>query len=268
MMNCQLIRKHLSAYIDGELEATPLIEFEQHLEQCAGCKDELIFNQLLKSSIRQKLAGSKAPDALRLRISRSLNRDSKTGQLRSDSYIGKSAFGVFAIAAAVLLAIGSSINSDSPNLNQASLSSSALLALSDIVNSHEDQLPTEIETEIPSQAATWFRGKLGFRVQSVEFNQPQVRLKGARISYVGNSRAAEMVYHVGDSRITMIAFRPQNDLSIWGGRRTQIGKRVLTYQTVRGYTVPIIQHNGITYAFTGDLDQQKMLRLVASAQLP
>jgi len=97
--------------------------------------------------------------------------------------------------------------------------------------------------------------------------EPHVRLVGARVSYVDNSRAAKLVYSIGDSRITLIAFRPKEDLSRMGGRHERIGKREVVYQTIRGYTVPIIQHNGIAYAFTGDLDRQKMLKLVASAQI-
>jgi hypothetical protein len=53
-----------------------------------------------------------------------------------------------------------------------------------------------------------------------------------------------------------------------GVRRQRVGSRVLTYQNVQGYTVPIIEEDGIVYAFTGDLDQQQMLRLAASVRLP
>jgi hypothetical protein len=34
------------------------------------------------------------------------------------------------------------------------------------------------------------------------------------------------------------------------------------------YTVPVFEHDGVVYAFTGDLDQQRLLKLVASARLP
>ncbi len=180
---------------------------------------------------------------------------------------GHSTVGILAVAATVLLALASFFNSDNVETNHAAISTNYLPVLSDIVNSHEDQLPTEIETDVPSQVASWFRGKLGFRVESPEFMEPQVHLVGARISYIDNSRAAKLVYNVGDSRITLIAFRPKKDLSKMGGRRERIGQRELFYQTIRGYTVPIIQHNGIAYAFTGDLDRQRMLRLVASAQM-
>jgi anti-sigma factor (TIGR02949 family) len=266
-MNCQLVRKHLDAYLDKELDATPLIEFEQHMETCSTCKEEALFAQAVKRSVQLEVRGEKAPRSLEVRISRALDRaDGGVTDLFGRRSRGSSV-GIIALAASVLLAIGSFINSDDRGVRQASISSNYMPILSDIVNSHEDQLPTEIQTEVPAQAASWFRGKLGFHVESFEFNEPQVRLVGARVSYVDNSRAAKMVYNVGDSRITVVAFRPKNDIAELGGHHERIGEREVIYQTVRGYTVPIIQHNGIVYAFTGDLDQKKMLKLVASAQV-
>jgi hypothetical protein len=53
-----------------------------------------------------------------------------------------------------------------------------------------------------------------------------------------------------------------------GGHRERFGSRVVTYHNVQGYTVPILEHDGIAYAFTGDLDQHRLLQLVASARLP
>ena len=42
----------------------------------------------------------------------------------------------------------------------------------------------------------------------------------------------------------------------------------MTYHNVHGYTVPVFEHDGVVYAFTGDLDQRRLLQLVASARLP
>jgi hypothetical protein len=43
---------------------------------------------------------------------------------------------------------------------------------------------------------------------------------------------------------------------------------MVTYRNINGYTVPMIEHDGVVYAFTGDLDQRRVLQLVASARLP
>jgi len=266
-MNCQLVRRHLDAYLDKELDATPLVEFEEHLDACAACRQLAQFSLAMKRTVANELRNESAPRSLELRISRAMDGIKDTNVVPLAWGSGRSTMGILAVAATVLLAIGSLFNSDNVDTHKAAISTNYLPVLSDIVNSHEDQLPTEIETDVPSQVASWFRGKLGFRVESPEFLEPRVRLVGARVSYVDNSRAAKLVYRVGDSRITLIAFRPKKDLSQMGGQRERIGKREVIYQTIRGYTVPIIQHDGIAYAFTGDLDRQKMLHLVASAQI-
>jgi hypothetical protein len=148
----------------------------------------------------------------------------------------------------------------------------------DIVDRHTDRLPTEIQTDAPEQADTWLQDKLAFRARSVQFAEPRVRFMGARVSNVGSSQAARLYYNVGNSRLTLIVFRPppslrramqpDSDISGWGGQRARVGQRVVTYRTVRGYTVPIIQHDDVAYAFTGDLDREQLLRLVAAARLP
>ena len=85
-------------------------------------------------------------------------------------------------------------------------------------------------------------------------------------------------FRVGDVRLTSVVFQAQPSLhqvlsdahaaQRWGARRERIGSRVLTYRNVQGYTVPFIEHDGVVYAFTGDLEQNRLLKLVADAQLP
>ena len=44
-----------------------------------------------------------------------------------------------------------------------------------------------------------------------------------------------------------------------GVRRVKIGDRIVTYHSVNDYTVPMIERNGVVYAFTGDLERRKLL---------
>jgi hypothetical protein len=124
----------------------------------------------------------------------------------------------------------------------------------------------------------WFRGKVGFRVRSVEFAEPQVHFVGARVSHIRDRQAASFYYTLGGNRLTTVVFEASptlkhalndDDLLMQSGvHRERIGNRLVTYQNVQGYTVPMVEHDGIVYAFTGDLDQRRLLRLVGSARLP
>jgi hypothetical protein len=143
----------------------------------------------------------------------------------------------------------------------------------EVVDRHKDHLPVEISTPVPEQATSWFRDKVGFRVRGVEFAEPLVHFEGARMAQVGNSQAARLYYRVGDSQLTVVMFKPSSSLEQVlsddaGLKRVRVSGREVPYRTLHGYTVPIVQDNGIVYAFTGDLDERKLLQLVATARFP
>jgi anti-sigma factor RsiW len=281
-MDCKLVRAHLDAYLDGELEPTPVIEFEQHLDACAECRSELALGRLLKRGVAG-LPVPTASDALRRRIALALDETAPADGAGVHG-LGWPRASALAVAASVALAIGAAWRTHD-SAAAARVSSAGLAAdtapfglLGDIVARHTDQLPTDIAAQPPEQVTSWFRGKVGFRVRSVEFTEPEVRFVGARVSQIGNQLAAKLYYSVGDSRLTTVIFQPPASLeralsddqlvARWGGRRAQLGTHVVTYRSVQGYTVPIFEHDGIAYAFTGDLDQRHLLQLVGSARLP
>src|SRR6476659_7314960 len=79
-MDCKLVRGHLDAYVDGELEPTPVIEFERHLDDCGGCRNELALSRLMQRSLRE-LGQPAAPQALKLRLTRTLDEvDAREGR--------------------------------------------------------------------------------------------------------------------------------------------------------------------------------------------
>lgn len=279
-MDCKVVRAHLDAYVDAELEPTPVIEFERHLDGCSDCRNELSLSRLVQRSVRE-LPLPAAPPALKVRVLRAL--DDVSAQ-HAGGMVGARApwtTPVLAAAGAVVLVVGAVVQSDgNPRGVRTAGAEVAPVGglLDDVVARHVDQLPAEIAAEQPEQVTSWFRGKVAFRVRSVEFAEPKVRFLGARMSHIGDRQAAKLYYSVGDSRLTSVVFQPPPSLrqvlhddrlmARWGAHRARFGSRVLTYQNVHGYTVPVIEHDGIMYAFTGDLDQRKLLQLVASARLP
>lgn len=274
-MDCKVVRAHLDAYVDAELEPTPVIEFERHLDACCDCRNELSLARVVQRSVRE-LPVPAAPQALQVRVLRAL--DDVSAQQQGALLRARGPWtGVLAAAGSVLLVLGAVVQSDSRSGVRTAGAVEVTPLLGDVVARHVDQLPAEIAAEQPEQVTSWFRGKVAFRVRSVEFAEPKVRFLGARVSHIGNRQAAKLYYSVGDSRLTSVVFQSPPSLqqvlhddqmvARWG-HRARFGRRVVTYQNVHGYTVPILEHDGIAYAFTGDLDQRKLLQLVASARLP
>lgn len=280
-MDCRVVKRHLSAYVDGELEPSPALELEEHLAACDECRSEEGFLHALKREVKLRMAPAAAPAHLRVRVSEAL----ASVHPESDAEHGGHRFmTAAAIAASVLLVLGSVFGTDRSKVERAERADASMVApaqldiVRDVVDRHKDELPTEIATQAPEQATSWFRDKLSFRVRAVEFTEPGVRFNGARISQVGPEQAAKLYYSVGASRLTLVVFKApprlshvlssQSELQRWGAQRVHVGDRDVTYHTLQGYTVPIVQQNGLVYAFAGDLDQGSLLRLVANARIP
>jgi anti-sigma factor RsiW len=276
-MDCKLVRGHLDAYVDGELEPTPVIEFERHLDDCGNCRNELALSRLVQRSVRE-IAQPAAPQSFKLRLTRALDEaEASPGRSLAPSR-NPWAFSLLTGAASLVLFVGGMIRSDGTNRGIAAEAGIASDVLDEVVQRHVDQLPTDITAEAPDKVSSWFRGKVDFRMHPVEFNEPQVHFVGARVSHVGSHSAANLYYSVGSSRLTTVVFQAPPSfqhvlhddqlLQRWGAHRERMGSHVVTYHNVHGYTVPVFEHDGVVYAFTGDLDQHRLLQLVASARLP
>jgi anti-sigma factor (TIGR02949 family) len=277
-MDCRLAQKHLSAYVDGELEPSPMLEVEQHLGGCNECASQQLFFGAVKQELKRQLVPECSPAELRARVVRALSEVSLPVD-PDEQPAGHVWITLGVIAASVLLVIGSMVGSDRPGVHFASATvGNPLDIVREVVDRHKDKLPAEISTPVPEKATSWFRDKVGFRVRTVEFAEPKVHFVGARMSQVGTHQAAKLYYSVGDSQLTLVMFKPsapleqllnsEHDLDLAGVQRVRMSGREVPYRTLQGYTVPILHDNGIVYAFTGDLDQGNLLHLVATVRIP
>jgi anti-sigma factor (TIGR02949 family) len=277
-MDCKLVRDHLDAYVDGEIEPSPLLEFEQHLDACGDCRNEVT---LMRAVVRgvQELQAPAAPLALRQRVVRVLDEKAPS-EGRSPGRLILS--GVLSTGAVAALVFGAFVRPQAPaqpGEQRADIADMPPFSmLGDIVARHTDELPADIHDQPPAMVDNWMRDKVRFRVRSVEFKEPRVQLIGGRVSNVRDLPAVKLYYRVGDVRLTSVVFQAPPSLhqvlsdahaaQQWGAHRERIGSRTLTYRNVQGYTVPLIEHDGVVYAFTGDLEQHRLLQLVADARLP
>lgn len=271
-MDCVLAQRHLDGYVDGELSPSVVLELETHLDRCDMCQAQIEFARRLKQSLKLQFAAPPAPVGLKESVSSVLANEGQGDSASVDRRLWKSAsWGVFASVAAVLVFIVSDDTATWSGARHAGMAQVPIFG--DIVKRHCDHAPTEIETQEPEQAARWVDDNLGLHIETVAFSEPQVRLQGARLSHVGASKAARLYYNVGDRRLTAVVFEATPELL--GQlheenliRKERVGGREVYYHNVQGYTVPIIEHNGLIYGFTGDLDRSQLLKLVGTARLP
>jgi anti-sigma factor (TIGR02949 family) len=68
MIDCREAVRRMWAYLDHELAATPVSEFEAHLETCQRCCGELEFSRHLREMVADDERAPAMPPDLRSRI--------------------------------------------------------------------------------------------------------------------------------------------------------------------------------------------------------
>lgn len=273
LAECGLVRRHIGAFVDGELDPTTMVEFERHVEVCALCQEHLAFERRFHADVHQTLGEAKAPEGLRARLLERLDREpepiaSSSGGdgpiVRVLPMSWKHAVPL-AAAATVLFAVGGTAG----ETQQASTTAGGPVGhiFQDIVRVHSNELPADVSRPRPQQLARYFRGKVRFPVRPARFAHSDIELVGARLSNVRERQAAALYYDVRGHRVTIVVFEHPTNALQQGARRAHLGGRDVFYQDVGGYTVPVRRAGRITYAFTGDLGREELLGLAASAQV-
>lgn len=68
MIDCREAVRRMWAYLDHELEAQPVTEFEAHLETCQRCCGELEFSRHLREMVADDERSPAMPSDVRSRI--------------------------------------------------------------------------------------------------------------------------------------------------------------------------------------------------------
>jgi anti-sigma factor (TIGR02949 family) len=270
-MNCGLFRRHLDAFLDGEVDPATQIDFERHAMACSGCQELTELERALRGRVKDSLRGVAAPAALRERIQQSLreapapistveparDRGIRSGMLRARYTVP------LGMAAAAALAYGYVASPAASGDDEGDVSVAGTLPMfEDVVRLHSSELPVDVKRE--EQVAAYFRGKVDFPVRPARFRGTEAHLLGGRLSNVRERRAAALYYDVGGNRVTMVVFSAPRRI-VDEMQPMRVRGRELRYQQVRGYTVPVVYEGGVAYALTGDLDRQRLFQLAASA---
>lgn len=260
-MNCGLIQRHLGAFVDGELDPATQIGFEKHLNVCSVCQEFHSFERAFQHQVRDALSGVKAPPGLRERVSAAL---AEAGEPRAGTLIELRPLpwrhaGPLVVAAVAMLIVASVIQLPA----RMSVQSASLL--DDVVTLHKHALPSDVAAQEPTQITNYFQDKLRFPVRPAQFEEGEVRLVGARLSNVHDHRAAALYYELRGTRVTVVVFDAPQLLQ--DAQRVHVAGRELLYHNVGGRTVPVRRHQGLNYAFFGDMDREDLMHLAATARV-
>lgn len=298
---CSKVLGLLAPFLDGELDAASIVDVDEHLAACSGCRERVTFQRALKFSIKRAVV-QKAPDSLRARLqaafaeerakeeeesrlasktqivtavvlaesaetaaAANLVRVPRRGHpwLRKVGNVARTWVPVSAAAAALLFAYSTRHNS--ARENQARIIPRGVLG--DMVAEHSHPLPPERTDPSGVRALERY---VGVPV-NLPFSKGQnnARLVGARIMPLQSERAAMLQYEVdrGGStpqRVSVFIYDPARIHVDGDEKMNAVGASRVGRQN--GYSVAVTQHNGVGYTVTSDLDQEMTAELANNVE--
>lgn len=242
-MACDAWRQKLDAYVDGELPSADAATLAKHLQECAECAAEALHRVQMKRAVA--LAGKRYAPSIQLRdkVRRSLGTSSRP----QSGWVWR----IVALPAALVLLLSVAVGlyvehgrtqrkrvySELADLHIATLASSSPV----------DVISTDRHTVKP-----WFEGKIPFSFNLPELQGTDFTLAGGRVTYLGQSPGAQLIYRLRQHEISVFIFQDRGEESA-----------VLASSpvSVLSFTVESWTKNGLRFFVVGDVGAQDIERL-------
>jgi anti-sigma factor RsiW len=197
-MVCESWNATLDTYLDGELSEQETRAFDAHVRSCPSCSGDALAHVQTKRAIQ--VAGKCfTPSAeFRKRVQQSI-----APKPRRSLHLGW----MFAAAMAGILAVGAltstyvgtrgrdQVFSEIADLHVATLASSSPV----------DVISTDRHTVKP-----WFQGKIPFSFDLPELQNTEFSLLGGRMTYLGQTPGAHLIYDVRKHHISVFVFQERS----------------------------------------------------------
>jgi anti-sigma factor RsiW len=276
MSGCRHFVALLGPFRDGELGPADVVDVEEHLADCEGCRERLRLSEAIRGSLKQVVRAEAAvtsafEDRIRAALVAERAREERLdperdAQVRMLSW--RSIVPIAAAAAVVMVWAASANNrpkdvaSAQANLYGSSSPASVEKLLEDLVRNHERSTAPQFteQTLLPQ-----LEPEVGVPVKLPNFNQYGARWEGVSVVPVNNQRAASFRYRIAGHRLTVYVY----DASRFPVRST-LKQRLVRDEPVyvgsrHGVSIAATERrNGVGYAVATDLNNDESAELVAS----
>lgn len=233
-MTCDEVRENLMPYVDSELPAVELPEFESHLRSCGSCAADAL--GLLQMKLATRAAGKRfvpSPE-FRLRVEQSILAKPKASWFG----IQLPRLATFAVAAMLLIA------SVTLWMNH----SSRERELTEISDLHVTELasanPVDVVSTDRHTVKPWFAGKIPFSFDLPELQNSEFKLVGGRVAYFQHSPGAQLLFGLRKHQLSVFIFKED-------AGKLPLGARTIT-ATRLALHIESWSEGGLHYFIVGD----------------
>ena len=270
--DCRDYARTLGSYLDGELEASQLIEIDGHVSVCERCREEIQLLRATRGSLR-RVVRTAAPAGLRDRIGVAMMAE----RMREETYAGSPFGGAassrtswrsmvpVATAAAIALVWGAATRAAPVAAKEAHAGFGDDL-LAELVAEHSQPLPPDGTNP---QAVRGLERYVGFPVHPASFERGGAHLVSGRVVPLHSQRAYMLQYLVGTGddaqRVSVLVYDAEK---IQVNQNANLSPRSIGTAEVRvgrekGYSVASTQRAGVGYLLASDLDPDRSAALAA-----
>src|ERR1700751_2484862 len=196
----------LDSYLDGEPPSEEMRAFGTHVQSCHVCAPDALVSVQLKRSIQ--VAGKRfTPSAeFRRRVQQSIAAKPRRGIARFSWMIATAMIGFLLVAGLAATYLGrqqagrEQVYSELADLHVATLAGSSPV----------DVVSTDRHTVKP-----WFQGKIPFSFDLPELQNSEFSLLGGRMTYLGQTPGAHLIYAVRKHKISVFIFQEGSVRGRW-----------------------------------------------------
>ena len=258
----------LSALADGELSAGQLSVVKEHLDTCPYCTSAALTETLLKTATAKAEQSYTAGNEFQNRMKNLVAQEKakianhKREAVHDHSYAPRPwiAFSGWAVAALLCAAIGVwFVQRQDTAQTAVSLVQQASLA-TEISDQHVAMLaanqPLQVLSSDRHTVKPWFQGKIPFAFNLPEQLPPGMTLLGADLAYLHNQPVAQLVYGVGQHRVSVFVCAKYN-----GGNAPNLSTETLPPQHA-GFQIAGFTTENFSGIAISDVDRPRLIRLV------
>jgi anti-sigma factor RsiW len=234
-MVCECWKTQLDIYLDGELPSEETHGFDSHIRRCPSCAADALARVQMKRAVQAASKRFTPTVEFRRRVQQNVVTKRRRSLL---GFVGVIATAMVAIVVAVGFAtthVGQQrvrqeqVYSELADMHVATLASS----------SQVDVVSTDRHTVKP-----WFQGKIPFTFDLPELQNSEFSLLGGRITYLGQTPGAHLIYKVRKHEISVFIFQER----AVGGRWEEgySGNKELSFN------IKTWSQGGLRYCMVGD----------------